>query len=81
MNHYLVIVQRGAFAPVLRGRADKCDVVMTRDAVLLPPVQLHHVLTAHLHQPVHQTQGHEPEKHTRGLNTKKRDRSHILAES
>lgn len=64
MNSYPVIVQRSAFAPVLRGCADKCDVIMTRDTVLLPPVQLHHVLTAHFRQPVHQTQGHEPVKHT-----------------
>lgn len=64
MNYYLVIIQRGAFAPVLRGCADKCDVIVTRDTVLLPPIQLHHVLTAHLHQPVHQTQGYEPVKHT-----------------
>lgn len=81
MKHYLVIVQRCAFAPVLRGCAHKCDIVMTRDTVLLPPVQLHHVLAAHLHQPVHQTQGHEPVKHTRGLNAKEHDCSHILADS
>lgn len=67
MNSYLVIVQRGAFAPVLSGRADKCDVIVTRHTVLLPPVQLHHVLAAHLRQPVHQTQRHEPVKHASGL--------------
>lgn len=58
--HHLVVVERRALAPVLRGRAHEGDVVVARHAVLLPPVQLHHVLTAHLPQPVHQTQGHEP---------------------
>lgn len=61
--NYLIIIQWCAFAPVLRGCAHKCDIIMTWDTVFLPPIQLHHVLTAHLHQPVHQTQGHEPAKH------------------
>lgn len=60
---YPVVVQRRTFAPVLSGRADERNVVVTRYTVLFPPVQLHHVLTAHLDQPVHQTQGHEPDKH------------------
>lgn len=63
IHYYLVVIQCCAFAPVLRRCANKCDVIMTRHTVLLPPVQLHHVLTAHLHQPVHQTQGHKPIEH------------------
>lgn len=62
---HLVVVQRRAFAPVLRRRADERDVVVARHAVLLPPVQLDHVLTAHLHQPVHQAQRDEPGQGTR----------------
>lgn len=57
---HLVVVQRRALAPVLRRRADERDVVVAGHAVLLPPVQLDDVLAAHLHQPVHQTQGDEP---------------------
>lgn len=63
-NYYLVIIQCRALAPMLRGRAHKRDVIVTWHTVLLPPVQLHHVLTAHLHQPVHQTQRNKPGKHT-----------------
>lgn len=59
MQH-LVIIQGRSFTPVLRGGADKGDVIITRHAVLFPPVQLDHILTARLHQPVHQTQGHKP---------------------
>lgn len=58
--NYLVIIQGSSFTPVLRGGADKGDVIITWHAVLFPPVQLDHVLTARLHQPVHQTQGHKP---------------------
>lgn len=61
---YFVIIPCCAFAPVLRGCANKRDIIMTWDTVLLPPVQLHHILTAHLHQPVHQTHWHEPDTHT-----------------
>lgn len=56
----LVIVPSSAFVPVLGGHADECDVVVTQDLVLLPPVQLYPVLAAHLHQPVHQIQGDDP---------------------
>lgn len=59
-GRHLVVVQRCAFAPVLRRRADERDVVVARHAVLLPPVQLDDVLAAHLHQPVHQAQRNEP---------------------
>lgn len=62
---HLVVVQRRAFTPVLRRRANERDVVVARHAVLLPPVQLDHVLTAHLHQPVHQAQRDEPGQGTR----------------
>lgn len=65
---YLVIIQGSSFAPVLRGGADEGDVIITRHAVLFPPVQLDHILTARLHQPVHQAQGHKPAEghHDRG---------------
>lgn len=64
INDYLVIIQSCAFAPVLGRCTDKCHVVMTRDTVLLPPVQLHHILTAHFPHPVHQTQRNKPAKRT-----------------
>lgn len=58
--HLVVIVDR-PLAPMLGRRKDKGDVgVGGGDVSAVPPVQLHHVLTAHLAHPRGKALGHEP---------------------
>lgn len=45
---------------MLGRREHKGDLVMSGDTVLLPPVQLDHILTAALLHPVQEPQGHKP---------------------
>lgn len=57
----LVVIVDRPLAPMLGRRKDKGDVgVGGGDVSAVPPVQLHHVLTAHLAHPRGKALGHEP---------------------
>lgn len=56
----LVVIQQSPFTPVLGRCKDKGDLITSGDTILLPPVQLDHVLTATFLHPVKETQRHKP---------------------
>lgn len=55
-----VVIRQSPFTPVLGRCEHKRHLIVSGDAVLLPPVQLDHILTATFLHPVQQPQRHKP---------------------
>ena len=57
---HLVAIKEHPAGPMLRRSEDKSGLGMLKDAVLIPPAELHDVLTSRIIHPLAQTLWHKP---------------------